>query len=84
MQMRSTSPRSIFSISSFFRGAGSDPKADFGVFHPELMHQAGQTEKAERFQRADVQAALQFGILAQARRALWMVSRMLLAYSRKH
>ena len=48
-----------------FRGAGSDPKADFGVFHPELMHQAGQTEKAERFQRADVQAALQFGILAQ-------------------
>ena len=55
-----------------------------GVFHPELMHQAGQTEKAEGFQRADVQAALQLGILAQGAAGVWMVSRMLLAYSRKH
>ena len=32
---------------------------------PGLMHQAGQTEKAEGFQCADVQAALQLGVLAQ-------------------
>ena len=52
-------------FNELLRGAGSDPQADLGVLQPELMHQAGQTEKAERFQRADVQAALQLGVLAQ-------------------
>ena len=58
-------------IDQFFRGAGSDLQGNAGVLLAELVQQAGQPEKAEGFQDANVQGAVQFAALGQ--RLLGMV-----------